>query len=76
MTTITDKNVHLIGVDGTSDELDVPILHLMTNKTFKQQYNISSINSINIARIIVQLVHFFYPYTRLVPNADKSIAFT
>ena len=71
MTTLQASNVHAIGVsqcpDG-SDDLDAIIAHLFTDLDFQQRFNLSSVNSINWGRILLQTAHYFYGYLR---NADK-----
>ena len=49
MVTVQDENVHLFEVEGTSDDLDVPI------KQSFPQAGLTSINSINWARIMIQV---------------------
>lgn len=49
MITVTEKNVHVFATEGTSDDLDIPI-----KKCFPAS-GIVSINSINWARIMVQV---------------------
>lgn len=65
MTTVDEKNIHVIGVDNvTSDDLDDIIKSLFQDESFRTQYNLCSINSINWARISIQMVHYFYSYFR------------
>jgi threonine synthase len=66
MSTVRDPHVHVGAVDGTSDELDQPILALFTkDEEFKQRQGLCSINSVNVLRILLQCVHFFYAYFRV-----------
>ena len=78
MTTVRSdlNNVHVVACDGTSDELDVPILRLFdTQPTFKDQYKLCSINSVNVIRILMQCVHFIYAYLRVKPAVDAPVDF-
>jgi threonine synthase len=69
MTTVTDDNVHCVAVlGGGSDELDVPLKRCLTDPDLVQRYGLCSINSINWARILVQVAHYFYIYFR---SCDK-----
>lgn len=73
MTTVRSElgNVHAIACDGSSDELDVPILECFEKeRKFKEEYRLCSINSVNIIRILMQTVHFIYSYLR-VTSADQ-----
>ncbi|XP_078080188.1 threonine synthase-like 2 [Mustelus asterias] len=62
MTTVIEDNVHVFAVDGTSDELDEPIRNVFTDTTFVKRHNVMSLNSINWARVMVQIAHHFYAY--------------
>ena len=55
-----EPNVHLIAVEGTSDDLDVPCNEVFGDAAFKTRHGIGSINSINIVRVIVQAAHHIY----------------
>jgi threonine synthase len=47
MTTVLDYNIRVIGVDGTSDDADVPVRDLFRDSQFKRKHRLCSINSIN-----------------------------
>ena len=49
-------------MEGSSDDLDLPIREVFKDTEFVKRYNLSSINSINWARILVQIAHHFYAY--------------
>ena len=70
------NNVHVVAVDGTSDDLDEPILRLFDREpAFGQKYQLCSINSVNVIRILMQCVHFIYMYLRMRPNAGEVVDF-
>ena len=50
-------NVHVVAVDGSSDDLDVPIKEVLDDLHFQQRHRLCSINSINIGRILAQTAH-------------------
>ena len=76
MTTLSELNVHAVGVtncpDG-GDDLDAVIPKLYANQSFKSKLNLSSVNSINWGRIMMQTVHYFYGYFRIVDSIDEQI---
>ncbi len=76
MTTITASNVHPVGVyncpDG-GDDLDLVVSKLFENKRFKEKLKLSSVNSINWGRIMMQTVHYFYGYFRVITDTDETI---
>jgi threonine synthase len=59
-------NGYVIGCEGTSDDLDVPCEAVLRDAAFKQRHCLGTVNSVNIVRMLVQTVHFFYAYLRLV----------
>lgn len=62
MTTVLDKNVHNIAISGTFDDCQRIVKELMNDATFKEQYRLGAVNSINWARIMAQIVYYFYAW--------------
>ncbi|CAH1782531.1 unnamed protein product [Owenia fusiformis] len=73
MTTVLEDNVHVFRVDGTSDDLDYPIKRCFTDAKFATENSLCSINSINWARIVIQIVHIFYAYFRVCTSIGESV---
>lgn len=67
---VTEEKAHVFAVDGTSDDLDVPIKAVLSDKKFSQENNLCSINSINLARVAIQSAHFFYAYAQLMEDIE------
>ena len=44
-------------VDGSSDDLDEPIKEVFLDRKFVDEHHLCSINSINWARILVQVIY-------------------
>ncbi len=65
MTTVLDANVHNIAIRGTFDDGQRIVKGLFNDLHFKQQYHLGAINSINWARILAQIVYYFYAWGRL-----------
>lgn len=76
MTTLQHANVHPVGVsncpDG-GDDLDAVISKLYANKPFKEKLNLSSVNSINWGRVMMQTVHYFYGYLQVVDTIGEKV---
>jgi len=76
MTTLPHTNIHPVGVsncpDG-GDDLDLVIAKLYANKSFKNKLKLSSVNSINWGRIMMQTVHYFYGYFQVVDSIGEQI---
>ena len=49
-------------VDGSSDDLDIPIKRAYQDVEFVKKHNLFSINSINWARILIQMAHYYFAY--------------
>ena len=55
-----ENGVKVIAVDGTSDDLDVPIEKIFGDVAFRKMHSIGSVNSVNVCRVLVQVVHFVW----------------
>lgn len=79
MTTLPHANIHPVGVsncpDG-GDDLDVVIAKLYANISFKDKVHLSSVNSINWGRVMMQTVHYFYAYFQVVDSIGERINMT
>ena len=60
-------------VEGTSDDLDVPIKKVFSDTDFIKKFNVCSINSINWARICTQIIHYIYCYFRCRQSPDEKV---
>ena len=52
----------MIIVEGSSDDLDLPIKNVLSDEEFSSKHHLFSINSINWGRILMQTVHSVYSY--------------
>jgi threonine synthase len=69
MTTIGGRNIYNIAVRGSFDDCQKIVKQMFTDNLFRQTINMSGVNSINWARIIFQIVYYFYSFLRL--NSKK-----
>ena len=74
MTTVEEKNVFNIAIDGNFDDCQNIVKQMFSDLEFSKSINMSGVNSINWARIIAQSVYYFYSYFKL--NTDKSVSFS
>ena len=65
MTTVLDENVHNIAVKGTFDDCQEIVKSLFNDLPFKKEYSLGAVNSINWARVMAQVVYYFYAWGRL-----------
>ncbi|MCB1856982.1 MAG: threonine synthase [Gammaproteobacteria bacterium] len=71
MTTVLDENVHNIAIDGTFDDGQRIVKALFNDLAFKDEFRLGAVNSINWARILAQVVYYFYAWGR-VTGGDPS----
>jgi len=65
MTTVLDANVHNIAIKGNFDDGQRIVKALFNDLEFKQAFRLGAVNSINWARILAQVVYYFYAWGRL-----------
>ena len=77
-----ERNVTVVEVEGSSDDIDVPVEACFRDLKFKKQASLGSSNSVNIFRVMMQCVHYFYCYVKLkqrhrddLRDNEKGIAF-
>ena len=73
MTTVEEKNVFNIAIDGNFDDCQNIVKQMFADLEFSKSINMSGVNSINWARIIAQAVYYFYSYFKL---DKKTISFS
>jgi len=59
MTTVDSPNVHALAVDGTFDDCQDLVKAMFNDAPFRDAHNLSAVNSINWARVMVQIVYYF-----------------
>ena len=62
MTTVEDRNVYNIAIKGTFDDCQAIVKSIFGDIEFKEKYHLAAVNSINWARILAQVVYYFYAY--------------
>ncbi|MEA3276740.1 MAG: threonine synthase [Pseudomonadota bacterium] len=65
MTTVLDENVHNVAIRGTFDDGQHIVKALFNDLDFKGEYHLGAVNSINWARILAQMVYYFYAWGRV-----------
>lgn len=65
-------NIRAIEVKGTFDDCQRMVKSAFLDKDLSAQYRLSSANSINIARLIPQMVYYFSSYAQL-PDKEKVV---
>lgn len=65
MTTVLAPNVHNIAIRGSFDDAQTIVKSLFNDREFSTRFNLSAVNSINWARLMAQVVYYFYSAVRL-----------
>ncbi len=75
MTTVRAPNVYNIAVEGSFDDAQAIVKTLFNDPEFSRSYNLSAVNSINWARLMAQVVYYFYAAVRL-GAPERPVAFS
>lgn len=65
MTTVTDDNVHCIAIEGSFDDCQRLMKSTFSDLDFKARHALGSINSVNWARVLAQIVYYAYASLQL-----------
>jgi threonine synthase len=74
MTTVLDANVHNIAVEGTFDDGQRVLKELFSDLEFKTRYRLGAVNSVNWARVLAQVVYYFYAAFRVQERTGAALA--
>ena len=85
MTTQTGDNTHVIAIDGNFDDAQTNVKHMFNDVALREKLaankmQFSSANSMNIGRLVPQVVYYVYAYAQLVKTgqitAGEKVNFT
>ena len=62
MFSLQDANIHNIAIEGVFDDCQDIVKAVSNDLAFKRQYRIGTVNSINWARLLAQVVYYFAGY--------------
>jgi threonine synthase len=62
MFSLMDKNIHNIAIEGVFDDCQDMVKAVSNDLEFKAKYKIGTVNSINWARLLAQVVYYFAGY--------------
>ena len=71
MTTTGAKNVHALAVNGTFDDCQALVKTLFADASMRHEVNLLAVNSINWARVMAQIVYYFYAALALGAPAQR-----
>ena len=73
MTTCDSKNIYNIAIKGNFDDCQKIVKQMFSDEQFREKINMSGVNSINWARIICQIVYYFYAYFQMSTKVNFSV---
>ena len=73
MTTCDSKNIYNIAIKGNFDDCQKIVKQMFNDEQFREKINMSGVNSINWARIICQIVYYFYAYFQMSTKVNFSV---
>ena len=76
MFSLLDENIHNIAIEGVFDDCQDIVKAVSNDLDFKRQYKIGTVNSINWARLLAQVVYYFAGYFQATASNDQQVSFT
>ncbi len=73
MTTCGSNNIYNLAVKGNFDDCQKIVKQMFNDEQFREKINMSGVNSINWARIICQIVYYFYAYFQMSSKVNFSV---
>ena len=64
MVTVPDDNVHCVAVEGSFDDCQTLMKSVFADLDFKAAHQLGSVNSVNWARVMAQIVYYGYASLR------------
>jgi threonine synthase len=75
MTTVLAPNVHNIAIEGSFDDAQALVKAMFNDADFAGRFQVTAVNSINWARLMAQVVYYFYAAVRLgAPGREVAFA--
>ena len=75
MFSLHDANIHNITVEGVFDDCQDIVKAVSNDLDFKRRHRIGSVNSINWARLLAQVVYYFAGYFQATKSNAEQISF-
>lgn len=75
MYSLQDANIHNIAIRGMFDDCQDIVKAVQNDHAFKARYRIGTVNSINWARVVAQVVYYFKGYFNATGSNDERVSF-
>ncbi|MFN3790377.1 threonine synthase [Massilia sp.] len=76
MFSLQDPNIFNIAVQGVFDDCQDMVKAVSNDLSFKARHKIGTVNSINWARVVAQVVYYFRGYLGATTSNDQKVSFT
>ncbi|MBV8045510.1 MAG: threonine synthase [Paludibacterium sp.] len=75
MFSLADENIHNLAIEGMFDDCQDIVKAVSNDADFKARHAIGTVNSINWARVVAQVVYYFYGYFAASDSNDQKVSF-
>jgi threonine synthase len=75
MFSLQDANIHNLALDGVFDDCQDIVKAVSSDLAFKRKYRIGTVNSINWARLVAQVVYYFAGYFQATASNTDKVSF-
>lgn len=75
MFSLQDANIHNLAIEGVFDDCQDIVKAVSNDLAFKRQYRIGTVNSINWARLVAQVVYYFAGYFQATTSNHEQVSF-
>ena len=75
MFSLQDPNIHNLCVEGVFDDCQDIVKAVSADRAFKERWHIGTVNSINWARLLAQVVYYFAGYFQVTRSNDERVSF-
>ncbi len=75
MFSLQDANIHNIAIEGVFDDCQDVVKAVSNDLDFKRRHKIGTVNSINWARLLAQVVYYFAGYFQATKTNDQTVSF-
>jgi len=76
MFSLMDQNIHNIAIEGVFDDCQDIVKNVSNDLAFKREHKIGTVNSINWARLLAQVVYYFAGYFQATTQDTEQVSFT
>ncbi len=75
MFSLTEANIHNVAIEGVFDDCQDLVKAVSADLDFKRAHTIGTVNSINWARLLAQVVYYFAGYFQATLSDDEAVDF-